>query len=162
MSKFFVLGLPRSRTYWLANFLGCLHEGLYYYPDYNDFMKSDHVGDSTTAYPLIKDFISDRKKVIIHRDNNDVLASCRNLFGDVDLSFIVDEDKALRDAEGLHIDFNDIDNRIEEIWSYCREGKFPSMKYFMMKDVILNNDFIIEETRKVLVKAGSHEQILQG
>lgn len=150
MKKFFVVALPRSRTYWLADFLGCVHEGLYYYPDYADFMKSEHVGDSTTAYLQIKDFIKDENKVIIHRDIDDVRESLHELFGNVDTDFLYEAREWLKKEEGLHVNFDDIDDRIEEIWSHCRDGQFPMAKYLKSKDQIMNNDFIIEETRQCL------------
>lgn len=151
MSKFFIVALPRSRTYWLANFLGCVHEGFYYYPQYEDFMKSDHDGDSTTCHMHIKDFIKDEKrKVIIHRDIDEVRESLRELFGDSDFDFLLTAQEELVKEDGLHVGYNQIDDRIEEIWSHCRDEQFPTAKYLKTKDEIMNNDFIIEETRRVL------------
>jgi len=157
VSKFFVLALPRSRTYWLANFLGCVHEGLYYYPDYADFMKSDHEGDSTTAHLLIKEFIKgEEKKVIIHRDIDEVRRSLRGLFGNSNIDFLIAAQEELVKEDGLHVGYNQIDDRIEEIWQQCRDSQFPTATYLKTKGDIMNNHFIIEETRKVLTAAGGN------
>lgn len=151
MSKFFVLGLPRSRTYWLAEFLGCEHEALYYYPDYAEFVESDHVGDSTTCYLQIKDFIKGEKKVVIHRNIDDVKESLHELFGDVDTAFLYEAQEGLKNERGaLHVNFDDVDSRIEEIWHYCIDADFPTARYLRMKDQVMNNEFMIEVTRQCL------------
>ena len=148
--KFFILGLPRSRTYWLSEFLECLHEGFYYYPNYREFMESDNMGDSTTCYHMIKDFIKDEKKVIIHRDVKEVEESIIQLFGNIDTSFLIDMEKELKEAEGLHVNFEDINSRIEEIWDFCREDIFPKERFDRMENIILENNSIIKEVKSCL------------
>ncbi len=151
IDKFFIIGLPRSRTYWLSQFFGCLHEGVYHYPDYRDFLKSDHTGDSTTCYLQIKDLIKDERKVIIHRDIKDVGDSLVELFGKFDCSFLKDIEKELLEEDGLHVQFDDISSRLEEIWDYCRSDEFPKEKALKMDDVIMENHFLIGEVKKLVI-----------
>lgn len=152
MKKFFIVALPRSRTYWLSVFLDCVHEGLYYYPNYADFLKSGNRGDSTTTHLLIKDFLkNEEKKVIIHRDIDEVRRSLYGLFGNINLDYLSEAQEELAKEDGLHIGYNQIDDRIEEIWHYCRGDQFPATKYLRMKDEVMNNDFIIEESRRILI-----------
>lgn len=142
---FFVLGMPRSRTYWLSQFLGCTHEGLWYYPNYKEFLDTGQ-SDSTTCYPWIKDYIKDYKKVVIHRDEEDVKKSLKGLFGiDFDCSSY-----DLDNIEGLHIQYDDINNRLEQIWDYCRDDEFPTKRAEIMKDQVLNNEFLIREVQSCL------------
>ena len=150
MDKFFIIGLPRSRTYWLSEFLGCLHEGLYYYPNYNDLMKSNHIGDSTTCYMQIKDFIKNEKKVIIHRNIDDVEDSLAELFGKIDAGFLIEMEKELKAEDGLHIRYEDISDRLEDIWSFCRNDIFPKKRAEEMDGQVLENMFLIEEAKNAI------------
>ena len=144
---FFVLALPRSRTFWLSRFLDCLHEGSYHYPNYHEFLKSDNAGDSTTCYLQVKDFIRGEKKVIIHRPVDDVEQSLIKLFGKADYGFLKDAEKGLREETGLHIQFEDIGSRLDEIWSYCKSEPYPKEMAAKMDGVIMENDFLIAEVR---------------
>ena len=148
-SKFLILGMPRSRTYWLSLFLGCVHEGVYYYPDYADFLRSDHIGDSTTCYLQIKEHIKGCKKVIIHRDIKEVEASLIDLFGENDYGFLMDIEEGLKGEEGLHIAFNDISKRLREIWNYCKETPFDSGRADEMDGQILENYKLINEVKQL-------------
>ena len=159
--KFWIVGLPRSRTFWLAEFLGCMHEGLYYFPDYDDFLKSDQAGDSTTAYTQIRDFIKNERKIVVHRDIEDVKTSLLAIFGELDFNFLT-EAQALMDIEtGLHVRFEDIDDRIVEIWHYCWPYRvFPAEKYGQMKDKQLENHILIHETKAMLADIKEAEACL--
>ncbi len=150
MRKFFILGMPRSRTYWLSKFLECLHEGIYYYPDYQKFMESGHIGDSTTCYPAIKNFIKGEKKIILHRNRKEVEASLVRVFGKTDLTVLDDMEKELKTETGLHINYDDISDRIIEIWNYCRNDFFPKERFKKMDGQILENQFMINEVKLCL------------
>jgi len=133
-----------------------MHDGLFYYPDYSEFMESDYSGDSTTCYLQVRNFVENHRKVVIHRDIKEVVESLHGIFGDVDLTFLDEAQQGLKNEHGaLHVDFNDIDERIEEIWRYCINAEFPVARYMKMKDQILNNDYMIEEVRKCLSRTNS-------
>ena len=123
--NFFIAGLPRSRTAWLANLLTtkdsfCFHEvigrtGML--PERTD----KYVGSAETCSYLIPE---GSKTVIIHRSVDDCMASMAKSFditnAELDLlraAFEV-ESVALYKLSGLHIDFEDIDDNIEHIWKY--------------------------------------------
>ncbi|NOX09161.1 MAG: hypothetical protein GXP22_06695 [Gammaproteobacteria bacterium] len=150
MDKFFILGLPRSRTYWLSQFLGCMHEGLYYYPDYRLFMESEHIGDSTTCYTGIKDYITNYKKVIIHRKEEEVIASLTHVFGENDYSFIENDALILKEEQGLHVMFNDINERLPEIWRFCRNESYDIDRSNELIRKRLENKFMISETMRII------------
>lgn len=131
--------------------MGCIHEGLFYFPDYDDFMESQHRGDSTTAYMGIKDHIRHaQKKVIIHRDLDEVKESVARVLGDFPTDFLWEVEEELKALDGLHVDFYDINDRIEEIWRFCRNDPFPENLFLAMRDVRLDNHVLIEKTKEIL------------
>jgi len=127
-----------------------MHEGLYHFPDYREFMASAYIGDSTTCFPLIKNYIKRERKIIIHRDVKEVIKSLTRLFGASDWSWVETTDKELKELDGLHIGFNDINDRLGEIWRFCKKTPFPREKAQDMKDRILNNEHLISEVEKCL------------
>ena len=130
--RFFVTGLPRSRTAWLAKFFTtgdvyCMHEGLNLYPDMpslaNAMSGSKKVyGDSDSALCLTEfQEVFTAPTLIIERDRDEVLDSLVNLYGrhTIVIRLIDIMISKLRDLDGLRIPFNEIDSRLEEIWQHC-------------------------------------------
>ncbi len=146
-NKFFILGLPRSRTAWFAYYFNCIHEGLYYYPNYSDFMKSDNKGDSSTTYPLISDFIEDSPKVFIHRNIDDVKESLIKLFG-FSPKELGQWDNEMRSADGLHIDYNSINDSLEKICEYIGSPFSKGKDY--MKNIHIEDNFLKSEVESCL------------
>ena len=137
--NFMILGLPRSRTCWLSNFMTttavyCHHELVGYCSskeEYRDKMDLDYeyVGDSDTAGLLLHNDY-DCPKVIIHRDINDVHTSLVKLFG-YNKEFLPSLYKwqgMLKQVDGLHIDFNEIDNNLEQIWKHCVDLPYDKLR----------------------------------
>jgi len=151
MSKFFILGLPRSRTYWLSEFLGCMHEGYHYYPNYSEFMNSNYIGDSTTCYPWIKDYIKNYKKVVIERDIEEVFDSSVRLFPHVDIETLYDMKIELDEIEDcLRIDYQDINKKLPEIWEYCIGTEYDKNRAQKLMSVKLENYPLIQHAQQVL------------
>jgi hypothetical protein len=63
----------------------------------------------------------DCKKVIIHRNINEVIDSCARLFGKSDsiVSKLEYFNEKLNLVDGLHVKFEDINERLRDIWDYC-------------------------------------------
>ena len=123
--KFFITGLPRSRTAWFSAFMTasgymCLHEGLNGCKSIAEYKeKIKHKSDSNTGIILIGAPI-DRPILVIHReDRHD------GLFDNVDLNKI----------KGLHVEFSDIHDRIEEIFTYLTGDKIDWVIYNIFKDL---------------------------
>lgn len=123
--KFFITGLPRSRTAWFSAFMTasgymCLHEGLNGCRSIEEYKKKiKHVSDSNTGIILVGAPI-DRPILVIHReDRHD------GLFDNVDLNKI----------KGLHVEFSDIHDRIEEIFTYLTGDKIDWVIYNIFKDL---------------------------
>lgn len=122
--KFFITGLPRSRTAWLAvyfNCLGqrCLHDGFKnsgvgIMENYDGNVDS---GLMLTNYELI---YPDAKVVIIERPLRDVANSIQRmgLVWPTD-AMLINHQRQLNLMKGLRVKFHEIDRRLEEITTYC-------------------------------------------
>lgn len=148
MKHFFVLGLPRSRTAWLSNFLTydghfCYHEGLdscrsiaeykakLYDPDY------ESVGDSCTGLMMIdieKEF-PDSLRLIVENDLDksaresyalyeEKYPDCyRNVFHKLEIA-----EERLNKISGLRIHVSRINDNLELIWNYLLGGRFDQKR----------------------------------
>ena len=124
--NFFVIGMPRSRTAWLANFLTyekiCFHEGLdgcNNLLEYTNKLGTEN-GDSSTALMMfdIDKLYPDAPKLIIDSDIQRTIDYAEQVFGFCDQEFFETLQNQLNKINGKHIDFKDIDSNLKEIWDY--------------------------------------------
>ena len=129
---FFVLGLPRSRTAWLANFLTyddlfCYHEGINGCHSMDEYkQKIENCGDSCTGLSFIdfEPYFPDAKKVIIDTSIDKAVKFGLDAYG-VDMTDILKQAKnKLDNINGLHIGLNDINDRLRDIWEYITDKPF--------------------------------------
>jgi hypothetical protein len=146
--SFAVLSLPRSRTAWLSAFfnsanLNCEHELIAKSNSFDEAIEkmNQGIGSVDTGQIFIINDIQERVKnlnvIIIERDKEDVKNSFRKLnIGNVD-SFIERQSELLAEEKKSYPSFNyeDIDDRIEEIWTIVSGGlEFPKEKYEIYKN----------------------------
>lgn len=150
MSNFFVLGLPRSRTAWLANFLTydnnfCFHEGLNGCRSIAEYKTKigDH-GDSGTGLALID--LPVAPKIIIERDIEPIIEFVSSTYGYCDRKDIIRLKRRLDKVQGLRIAFNDIDDRLQDIWEYLIGDGFDQQRADMLKklNIQVNDPFDID------------------
>ena len=135
MNRFTIVGLPRSRTSWLSVFLTwqtsfCVHEPmrLERYGKVHIYPKdTEYFGVSDSTLSMFPEEISDDSRVvIIYRDPNEVRASLCDAIGfDCDNVVNVCSSGLKIIAAGMDhmaVKFDDIDNRLFDIWSYCVPG----------------------------------------
>lgn len=165
-----ILGLPRSRTAWLANFMTyggsfCYHELMTQSKSVREMknkldLEYQYTGFADTAAHLVhKEF--DCPKVVIHRNVKDSNYSSQKLY---DTGFDFTEILKAAEAElylvdGLHIRFDEINDRLEDIWTYCTDLPFDHKRAELLKDMKIetnkihfsNDDlgFIIDEMKGV-------------
>lgn len=140
MPDFLILGLPRSRTAWLANFmttdgLFCYHEaidGCNSMSEYAEKVKGK--GDSDTAlalfdyqehFPLVPTVIIDSsisKSVKFGLDNGYDITET-----------MIEEKLRLDEIEGLHVNVNDINKRLPEIWAHLTDLPYNIGRANMLK-----------------------------
>ncbi len=143
MSNFLILGLPRSRTAWLANFMTtqnifCSHEGLNGCTSLtqyrNKFKKNS--GDSNTGLALF-DFeilFEGFKRIIIDRDIDEAVKFSIDSYGCDTTSTMLNLKQRLDNLDGLHVHFDDINDRLEEIWNYLTDQQFNESRADMLID----------------------------
>ena len=130
--KFFITGLPRSRTAWLANFFTtgevfCYHEALNNYPNKDALTAAMtgvkfYYGNADSALPFTKfqEWFS-APTVIIERNADEVIESLYKLYGKYTAipELVLAGQAKLKHLRGLRVAFQDIDSRLHEIWDYC-------------------------------------------
>ena len=121
---FCITGYPRSRTSWFAAFFTtgpvfCHHEIALCKPE------AQYIGFSGANFAIDP---PDCPTVIIERDEGEVRKSLRHLTGKADE--IIDK-MSLSGLEGLRVKFEDINDRLEEIWNYCVPLPFPKERATM-------------------------------
>ena len=137
--NFFIAALPRSRTAWLAN-LFCNQDSFCYHESMSRFsalpeLDNKFVGSAETDIDLIPEGY---RTLIVHRDVDECFDSLIRSFEppkEVDFeeytkrlySMLLDNAEKLTYMKGLHVAFNDIDTRLEEIWSYLLPDTYIDM-----------------------------------
>lgn len=134
--SFFIVGLPRSRTAWLSNFmtydgLYCHHEalnGCRTLDQYREKIGQD--GDSSTGLMLLdlNTLFPNRKILIIESDVKRAISFRRLCYGLEDngeMSYIQSKLNAL---EGLRVGYNEINDRLGEIWEYLSDIPFDKKR----------------------------------
>lgn len=124
---FFITGLPRSRTAWFAAFMSasgypCYHEainGCKSIQEYKDKIKNK--SDSTTAFGLM-DIPLNRPVLIIHR---------KEKHPDEFDSFY----EKLKDIKGLHVDFDDINDKMPDIFKFLTGSNIDSELFDLFKSI---------------------------
>lgn len=122
-SQFFITGLPRSRTAWFSAFMTasgfpCLHEGINNcrtLEEYKD--KVSEISDSNTGLCFLN-HIDDRPLLVIHRKgyHDGMFDNARN-----------------HQLIGLHVNFDEIDDRISEIFTYLTGESINENIYDLFK-----------------------------
>lgn len=135
MLDFAVTGLGRCRTAWFAAFLSdgkvsCPHEfGAHCDgPDgYADAVVPGKVSGVADTLIWLCDPIPARRVLVIHRDCREAEAFQRQMFGvNQDLSGLA---ARLRDVDGLHVEFDEIDDRMPEIVRYLTGFEIDEARY---------------------------------
>lgn len=147
MIDFMVIALPRSGTTWAANWLTtdttlCLHDYLAYktLSEINDNYKtSKRLGLSDTGLFGYKEKLNKHpaKKVILHRDINEINASLTDL-GIPPMPSITN---LLESIDGLHVHYKDLFNKPEPIWDYLIGTTFDGERHSLLKQMQVQPEF---------------------
>jgi hypothetical protein len=161
-SNFYILGLARSRTTWLASFLSgqrsfCYHDicrEVTSVEEIQDKLQKpgfDYVGLADTGIIDIDEWAPNGPVVIVHRDLFEATNSLHKTFH-IPLDLIKEINsrqlKKLINIEGLHIPYKDLDEErtIKEIWTYLMpDNPWDSDRYALwrtMKIEIIPNEYL--------------------
>jgi len=146
--SFFILGLPRSRTAWLANLMSydgyhCHHEGsnnCYKLEEYKAKL-GPCTGDANTGLVLIdiKKHFPDSKIVIIDSTIDEAVAYGQRVHKANFTKGLTVMKAKLDKLEGLHIPIADIDDHLEDIWEYLTHGiPFNPQRANLLKGLNIN------------------------
>ena len=125
-NKFFVLALPRSRTYWLSKFLSTEsceveHDGSMNYRSIEEMIDNMPDGNCDTALALHWEKLQG-KVVVIDRDLEECIMSCKKLNIEIDEIFMSKIALSLKAASEVHpvVPYNDLsyENTCKWIFEY--------------------------------------------
>lgn len=145
MEPFFITGLPRSRTAWLANLFSyensfCFHEALRKCSEIKDIKKifngvnKQYVGDSDSGLPFfideVLDLFPESKLVLVNRGVSEAIESLGKVFPDYPNieKIVIKTQDAINDMVEKYkpfiIDFEDLNDMgaCELLWEYCVPG----------------------------------------
>lgn len=145
-----ILGWPRSRTAWLANFLTydksfCFHEGialrkqkrLRTVQEYHTLFKLyaqkyKFIGDSNTVALLRQKYvIPGARVVIIERNKKDIIDSVYGLGYYIDIPDIIEYPY----NEHILIKYEELNDNLKEIWKFC----LPKVSYSPERELMLKD-----------------------
>lgn len=137
---FFVLALPRSRTAWLANFLTygdlfCHHDGLEGVSSLEEYRdKVTGKGDSNTGLVMFnfKKHFPDAKVIIIDSSIDASVKFIKEHYSVDSHNEMTFMKKKLDSFEGLHIAYEDINERLQDIWEYVSDEPFDKERAKML------------------------------
>jgi hypothetical protein len=147
MGNFLILGLPRSRTAWLANFMSydgffCMHEGIngcISKEEYLEKFKYSNVGDSTTAAMVMQLAgvqLSGVRTLIIDSSIDKAVKYGKDVLRIDAEDILVDTATYLDNYPGLHIPESQINDRLDEIWYYLTDNApFDDRRAKMLVDL---------------------------
>jgi len=155
VSNFFVIGLPRSRTAWLANFLTyedsfCFHEGINgcsTIEEYRDKL-GNYKGDSNTGLMLFnfRKYFPKTKVVVIDSTIEESVKFAMDVYDEDIEESMTKAKKRLDSIDGLHINIKDINKNLRKIWEYVSEKPFNKDRADMLVklNIQVNDPFDID------------------
>lgn len=183
---FFIIGLPRSRTSWLANFFTienafCYHEATRFCHELSDLKslmdknKSKYVGNSDPALLFlineVMDLFPNCKIVIIDRDFHDCIDSYLGFFSNKSyLTIITWMEKTYTQLERVKnyyefytVNHDDLDNvdTCRRLWEYL----LPDMEFDRARWQLLDEFYInkhIEKYKCHVLEDGLYRKFIKG
>lgn len=139
--NFFVIGLPRSRTAWLANFLThekfCYHDGFNGCSSIQEYQKKlgTDKGDSSTGLMLIdiKELYPEAPVLIIESEPKNAIDYTYKTYGYYDPTYIYTLQEKMDQIEGMRIHVKDIDSNLPKIWDHLIGTPFNNKRAELLK-----------------------------
>jgi len=148
--NYFITGLPRSGTAWLANALTwgnsfCHHEGVVGCKDMKEYSAklartdAEYIGDSDTALALVLPWLyarfPDARYVFVRRNAEDVNRSL--VKAGLSTQNTKEAKRAIESwisiADCMVIEFEDLFDNVHEVWDYIGLPDFPKERFEMLK-----------------------------
>lgn len=155
-----VIAAPRTATAWCANWLTtdrtlCLHEPLseFTYAELDARKGPRTLGIACTVSALFHDRINQHpaKKLILHRDPEEIVVSMRRLGISGGYQF-----NALDRVKGMHCDWRDVFEKPKVIYEYLLGYPFDPERHDLLKGFNIQNEALIHELQES--HASSHAE----
>jgi len=153
LNPFFITGLPRSRTAWMAAFLTggdvlCHHELMKFCPTRECFYQAFRhpkvrIGNSDSGLPLteFQRVFPDAPTVIIERDIEDVYRSLHDIGIPIEMRWLVDMQERIAGLNGMRVEFDNLDRQLADICNHIglpyRREKHDIFRHL----IVVTNDF---------------------
>ena len=145
--NYFIVGLPRSRTAWLAAFMRqsskhCLHDGFNGCNNLIEYWdKLEDGGDSSTGLGIIDiNRLKPGSPVVVIEKNKDELEHCiewcSNTYNFNAKAHLIKLHEKLKRIKGLHIQQSEIDDNLENIWTHLVSDEWDE-RFAEMKELII-------------------------
>lgn len=147
--SFIVAGLPRSRTAWLSVFMDAVHEPLFYCDHVSDYWDiAGNRGAADPSFALVWDRVMKERPEVpvvwIQRDGADhVKSAARFGIGAPLLEYMQGrmDEMMLGDYNMLHIQYSDINDRLEDIHNHCKpDVEFDEDRAEQLTQLIVEQD----------------------
>ena len=142
-----LMGLPRSRTKWLSEFLTygpirCYHERLSQLPSIADLSTLGDNGSAetfaTSVWWKVYERFPEARYVVIKRDPAEVERSLATMgYRPPVREMAKTLDAAEKGLPCLSVEYDEINDRLAEIWRWCREDEFPTDRAEMKHERIV-------------------------
>jgi len=183
-NNFFITGLPRSRTSWLANFFTynnsfCYHEATRFcanIQDLNELMRSHEAGNIGDADPALLYLMDDLKKifphsrvVLVERELHETIDSFIDFYTSYEykriqewiegLFEIMEQIKQRYEVKTVaHDDLNHMET-CREVWEYLLPEEPFDVKRWNLLDELYINKLIDKHSTHVMKKSIYHKYI---
>ena len=141
--SFFVIGLPRSRTAWLANFLTfdgnfCYHEGLSGCRNITEYkQKLGNDGDSSTGLMLFNMNMEFPRspKIIIESSIDKAVNYAHKTYGYYDPNYLLYLKHRMDEISGMRIHVDEIDEKLPMIWAHLIGTPYDEKRGELLKNM---------------------------
>lgn len=156
MKNYLITGLPRSRTAWFAEFMGCDHEPTFHMDTVDDiaayFAKNRGASDHGLGF-FVKHIVEDLgiRTLIVERSIEDVIKSLGEFFPHIDYRHSYDFclrlagklDEVKKNPLVMVLPFekiNNLNHMEKAFWHLCPGEAFDEGKYLAMRNTIVEVD----------------------
>jgi len=183
-NQFFITGLPRSRTSWLANFFTynnafCFHEATRFcanMQDLKELMKSHEAGNIGNADPALLHIMDDVKKifpdsriVLIEREIHETIDSFIDFYTSYEykniqewieqLYEIMEKIKSRYEVKTVRHDSLNYMETCKELWEYILPDEPFDVKRWNLLDELYINKLVDKHSNHVMKKSLYHRYI---
>lgn len=170
--KYCIVALPRSKTAWLAHWLGVPHEPLSQMRDFSQMPEGCVDTGVTVFLPAILKRWPDAKYLFVHRAVSEIAESSEKIgLPTENLAHLRSKWEyawAHRPRHSLRVNFEELSDIdvLRQVWTFLREDSFDELRTALLlhcniqantKEVLAGIDW--QQTRRFMDEAGLHMEV---